>query len=87
MDVLLPGTMVKGHDFQYGLVVAWYYGETLCQFLWSLSGFCIMPKEVYMDVLVLNDIARLGPGAIISLYASLLCFNYCRIVERMCFRS
>ena len=32
-----------------------------------------MPKEVYLDVLVLNVIGRLGPGAIISLYASLLC--------------
>ena len=32
-----------------------------------------MPKEVYLDVLVLNDIGQLGPGAIISLYASLLC--------------
>jgi hypothetical protein len=38
--------MVEGHVFQYGCV-AWYSGEPLCQFSWSLSGFYIMPKEVF----------------------------------------
>jgi hypothetical protein len=49
MDVLLPGTMVKH-----------------CVSFWvHCLDFCIMPKEVYLDVLVLNDIGRLGPAAII----------------------
>lgn len=42
--------MVKGHVFPYGCVVAWYSGEPLCQFSWSLSGFCIMPKEVFARI-------------------------------------
>ena len=42
--------MIKGHVFQYGCVIAWYFGEPLCQFSWLLSGFCIMPKEVFARI-------------------------------------
>jgi hypothetical protein len=42
--------MVKGHVFQYGCVIAWYSGEPLCQILWLLSGFCVMPKEDFARI-------------------------------------
>ena len=42
--------MIKGHVFQCGCVIAWYFGEPLCQFSWLLSEFCVMPKEVFARI-------------------------------------
>ena len=65
MNVLLPSTMVKH----------------CVSFLWSLSGFSIMPKEDYMDVLMLNYICPSGPGPLcfVLIIVELLISNKCKL--------